>query len=525
MIHQIFGALGLFLIGMWLMTEGLKLAGGRALERLLGEWTSTRLRGLGSGILITAIVQSSSAVTVAIIGFVNAGLMQFRQAIWVVFGSNVGTTFTAWIVTWFGFNLDIGAFAYLMVGSGAAMRIFLPYDRGRALGMALAGFGLFFIGIGELRDCFSAYAGNVDVESFFQARHAQALFAVLIGVVLTVITQSSSAAITVILTAVASNVISLDVAAATVIGANIGTTSTALLASIGATPNAKRLAAAHIGFNIITAAVALLILPFFWWVVESIAELVDLENNKTMVLAIFHTLFNVMGVLLMWPLESHFSRRLLTLFEPKHTGTLRHLDNNSVAVPELAIRAILLELQIYLDRCSKLRLPTSQDATDERTVRQMQRDIAQILDFIGRALKSGLTERHSQRMADCLAVCHHLNYASENYLDALARLHKTSALYCESPAMLYDWFAEIDEYLNSYSPLDDNKVRDAAFHSSYEKTKAALFKTVDLPATDVESLDSALQCASLARRFVEQIRQALEIFVSLTAGKEAPTSS
>ena len=124
MLFSLMGSLGLFLLGMWLMTEGLKLAGGRALETLLGQWTSSRLRGLATGVLITALVQSSSAVTVATLGFVNAGLMTFQRALWVVFGSNVGTTATAWLVTFFGFSMKIDALTFPLIGVGAALRTF-----------------------------------------------------------------------------------------------------------------------------------------------------------------------------------------------------------------------------------------------------------------------------------------------------------------------------------------------------------------------------------------------------------------
>src|SRR5690606_31198883 len=157
MLFNLIGSLGLFLLGMWLMTEGLKLAGGKALEHVLGTWTSSRRRGLATGISITALVQSSSAVTVATIGFVNAGLMSFSQALWVVFGSNVGTTLTAWIITFFGFSLNIDAYTFPLIGIGAALHIFSPYQRGKALGMALAGFGLLFMGIGSLQENFSQH--------------------------------------------------------------------------------------------------------------------------------------------------------------------------------------------------------------------------------------------------------------------------------------------------------------------------------------------------------------------------------
>jgi len=136
------GGIGLFLLGMWLITEGLRLAAGPSLENLLASWTSSKRRGLLAGTFLTAVVQSSSVVTVAVIGFVNAGLISFQRAVWVIFGSNLGTTLTAWLVALIGFKLKIDAFALPIIGLGALMRIFSPSDRYRSFGMALAGFGM-----------------------------------------------------------------------------------------------------------------------------------------------------------------------------------------------------------------------------------------------------------------------------------------------------------------------------------------------------------------------------------------------
>ena len=314
MYTTLIGALGLFLLGMWMMTEGLKLAGGQALKRLLGKWTSTRMKGIASGILVTALVQSSSAVTVATIGFVNTGLMSFSQSLWVIFGSNVGTTFTAWIVTIFGLKVDIGGFTYLMIGVGAILRVFAPRERGKALGMAVAGFGILFLGISELQSAFSGFADSPLFSELLAGGKHQVILGLVAGIVLTVLTQSSSAAIALVLTALASTLINLETAAAAVIGANVGTTSTAMISVIGATANAKRLAVAHLAFNLLTGVVAFLILPLFLQLVLFIAKVGYLGTEPTIILAIFHTLFNVMGVLLMWPITARLVVLLQRLF-------------------------------------------------------------------------------------------------------------------------------------------------------------------------------------------------------------------
>ncbi len=158
------GGIGLFLLGMRLMTEGLKVTAGAMLREILARWTSTRFRGLCSGILITGIVQSSSAVTVAAIGFVNAGVLTLGQAMWVIFGSNVGTTMTGWIVAIVGFDIKIEAFAMPLLGIGMFLTLTGSSTRRCALGEAIAGFGVFFLGIATLKAAFSGLGQSIDLE-------------------------------------------------------------------------------------------------------------------------------------------------------------------------------------------------------------------------------------------------------------------------------------------------------------------------------------------------------------------------
>ena len=244
--------LGLFLLGMRLMTDGLKYAAGSSLRRIIEESVSTRLRGIASGAFITSIVQSSSAVTVAAIGFVNAGLVDFGHAVSIVYGSNIGTTMTGWLVALLGFNINIKAFAIPAVGLGMFLRLVQRESRTAAFGDVLAGFGIFFIGIGVLKDAFAGLGQNLQLAGLGGEGAMAVVIFVGIGFLLTFLMQSSSASIAIILTAVAGNVISMPDAAAAVIGANVGTTTTAALSVIGATTDAKRLACAHVIFNIIT---------------------------------------------------------------------------------------------------------------------------------------------------------------------------------------------------------------------------------------------------------------------------------
>ncbi len=341
------GGLGLLLLGMGLLTDGLKRAAGQALHRLLGTWTRTRARGLVAGALITTLVQSSSAVTVAIIGFANAGLLTLGQAAWVVFGSNVGTTMTGWLVALVGLRMNVEALALPLVGLGMLLRLVRPASRWGGLGEALAGLGVLFVGLDLLKDTFTDFGSVLDVGVIESWGVLGYVAGVGLGALITMLMQSSSAAMAIVLTARAQGALSPAFAGALVIGANVGTTSTALLSTIGATSNARRVALLHVVFNLGTGLVALLLLVPILAGIEALHVAFDAAPTPAADLALFHTTFNVLGVALMWPVSAALVRFLERRFRSAEEDAARprHLDTNVLPVPELAARALLLEMR------------------------------------------------------------------------------------------------------------------------------------------------------------------------------------
>jgi len=398
-IGMLAGGLGLFLLAMSMITDGLKLAAGQALRGILGSWTRTPIRGILTGISITAIVQSSSAVTVATIGFVNAGLMNLYQSLGVVYGSNIGTTMTGWLVAIVGFKIQVGSFALPMVGVGMLLRLTGGDSRRAPLGLAIAGFGLFFIGIDVLKDAFEGLATTIDLQMFTIDGITGVLLYLGIGFLMTVLTQSSSAAIAITLTAATGGILSLHAAAAMVIGANVGTTSTAAIAVIGATPNAKRVAAAHIIFNVFTGCIALMILPLLFWAAEATGQLLALNNIPAVSLALFHSLFNVLGVLLMWPaskrLKHFLSKRFVTQEEIE--GRPRYLDKTTAASPMLALHALALELSRIATVARRMSLaalsaeagPGNHMLSDYMVAKKLSHSVTEFITRLGRSELSG----------------------------------------------------------------------------------------------------------------------------------------
>jgi phosphate:Na+ symporter len=417
------GGLGLFLLGMGLMTDGLKLAAGPALRRILVGATRTRGHALGSGLLVTALVQSSSAVTVATIGFVNAGLLALGPALWVLFGANVGTTMTGWIVALVGLKVEVEALAMPLAGLGALLRLTGEGRRSGAVGTAVAGFGLLFIGIALLQQ---AFVGLADRISLPQGDGPFVLLAQLgAGLLMTVLMQSSSAAMAVTLAAAQGGLIGLQGAAAVVIGANIGTTVTAVLAAIGATPNARRAASAHVVFNLLTGAVALLLLPWLIGALGAARETLGLPPDPATKLALFHTTFNLIGVLLMWSLAGRLTRWLQKRFRAREEDEAQpqFLDDTVLAVPTLALDALAREVA----RARQVALRMTRGALAGADAARLGADHAILtsLDaaierFVERLRSASMTQVESARLAELLRIQRHHEASAEQAMAAAA---------------------------------------------------------------------------------------------------------
>jgi len=428
---MLIGGLGLFLLAMNIITDNLKLAAGDTLRDLLSNWTRTPLRSLIAGFSITALVQSSSAVTVAVIGFVNAGLLTLHHAVGVVFGANIGTTMTGWIVALLGFKIDIQSFAIPMVGLGMVLHVTGGESKFKPIGLAISGFGLFFVGIDVLKDSFIGLSKNIDFMQFRADGISGVIIYVMVGFIMTLLTQSSSAAIVVTLTAVSSGLLGFYAAAAMVIGANIGTTSTAAFAVLGATPSAKRVAAAHVIFNVCAAIVALTLLPILFYVVIGTEKVIGKSDNPAVALALFHTVFNLIGVLLMLPvvnkLVAFLSQKFVTPEEAEENP--KFLDNTILASPMLAANALSLELsrvtqitkRMMLDAISIDNFSYKKILNDQVLVQKLCHFIS---DFITKLGTSELTGEVSDKLTNALQAEHHI-LACVEQVHIIAKEHKS----------------------------------------------------------------------------------------------------
>ncbi len=305
-ILQVAGSLGLFLFGMRTMSNGMRQAAGDRLQAILSYMTGNRFVSVLTGVLLTVLVQSSSATTVMVVSFVNASLLSLTQAVGVIMGANIGTTLTGWLVATIGLDFNVAAAALPAVGLGAVL-VFVRRFRRVAHGEALIGFGIIFLGLAFLRDSVpdvSEYPHLLEyLTAFTGYGHLSILLFVAVGAVLTVLVQSSSAALAITLTAAFAGWIEYPSAAAIILGENIGTTVTANLAAIGGSLSGRRAARAHLVFNVIGVAWMIAVFPVALEIVDAImpgSPVVTEAGSSALPahLAMFHTLFNVTNTLL-----------------------------------------------------------------------------------------------------------------------------------------------------------------------------------------------------------------------------------
>ena len=537
-LGQLAGGIGLFLLAMKFITDGLKLAGGNALRNLLGRWTKTPAQGIASGCLLTAIVQSSSAVTVATIGFVNAGLLTLFQAVGVIYGANIGTTMTAWLVAILGFNIKVELFALPMIGIGVPMWFLAGNSRRGGFGQVFGGFGLFFIGIDTLKNAFQTISSSFNLEMVSEFGVLGVLILVGIGFLLTVLTQSSSAAIAMTLTAASGGVLALPSAAAMVIGSNLGTTSTAFFASIGATPNAKRVAGAHIVFNAVTGLVALAILPLLIWLTTETGKIFKLEDTPTVVLALFHTIFNVLGVVLLWP----FTRRLVTWLRGKYRteeedeSKPKFLDETVAATPVLAMNALLREI----NRIGVLARHTAVTALMhgkgyEKRLQGRKEVITQLVETVGQFIiktqKLSLVEKDASTLSQTLRMTHYLAEATnlamgvrelgtaEEALDDKSLLPNL----VEYKRAVINWLVKID-LRSGQTSADQIEASYTSLEQDYQNLKECLLRSGARGGIGPRDLDHLLDLLSLLQRILERHLKALRILIPLFNERELTVS-
>lgn len=351
---EISAGVAIFLFGMLSLEEGFRAFTGGMLEKILRRTTNRLWKSFSFGVMATTIMQSSSLVSVITISFLSAGLIGLTEGIGIVFGSNLGTTTGAWLVAGLGLKVKISAYAMPMLVFGTIL-IFQPPKKLKGAGYILAGLGFLFLGVHFMKEGFEAFKDTIDLAKYAIEGLPGLLLYALIGIVATVIMQSSHATLVLIITALAAQQLSYENALALAIGSNIGTTVTAIIGSISSNEQGKRLAGAHLIFNLSTGFIAIAFMHQFMAIVDVLCVWVGIAaNDFALKLAMFHTLFNLVGIMVMLPLIGRLVRFLEKNIKAEQDKTVKpkYLTDSALEFTDTAIVALRKETtRIYHSSC------------------------------------------------------------------------------------------------------------------------------------------------------------------------------
>lgn len=431
----IFGGIGLFLLGMTMLTNGLKELAGEALKRWLNTFTKGKFTSVLSGMLMTVAVQSSTATTLLTIGFVSAGLLTFVQSIGVIIGANIGSTSTGWIISLIGFKISLQVMALPIIGVGVFMSLIAPNDV-KKFGGVLAGFGLLFLGIDMLQQGMGSAQDLISFDSIPADSIISIFLLIIIGVVMTIIMQASSAAMAATLTALFAGAIDFDQAAYLVIGQNVGTTATALFASIGSSVSAKRTAMTHFLFNVITAVIVTIAFPYILQFVKWVTVIIAGTFDETLGLAIFHTFFSLFGALLFIPFIKQFANLLIKIVPERENALTRNLDSSLIVVPSVALDVAfktLREMMVELTNAQLILMDTKKVTVEyEKKLREVEDAIEITQKFLDSIQSISAKERHKH-----IAMLHTLDHLTR--LIKVLREQKRVAALSLQEQLISEW--------------------------------------------------------------------------------------
>ena len=491
MIFGTVGGLGMFLFGMSLLSEGLKKVAGQKLKSLLESLTKRRIIAVLVGALITALIQSSSATTVMTVGFVNAGLLTLKQALCVVLGANVGTTFTAWLVSTFGIGgLKITTYALPAIGVGFLVRIMGKTQRTRSIGNIVLGFGLLFVGIWFMKEAFGPLKDSTEVQGVLIMLGEKPILAILAGTILTMLLQSSSASIMMVQVLAFQGAFGTDwdivlrLAIPFILGDNIGTTITAQLAALQTSRNSKRTAMGHTIFNVIGIIYMLPLIVVGWYpdIVEWITPFKLTQSTIMIHIAVAHSTFNIFNTIVFLPVIRWLEIIVMKILPPK--------DYELAEKPVVLERHLLDTPVIALDQTSReiVRMAKVSKEAVNQAIEGLREDDAKKLEMTRK------TEDAIDRF----------QYEITLYLTALSRKELSEELSGELPVLLHtvNDLERVGDHAVNIAEIAERKIGQKITFSDSAKTEATRLKdeinqmldsiTAALEKNDIEAAKSAL---------------------------------
>ncbi len=542
-IIKILASLGLFLFGMLYLEERIKTASGRSFKKMINNATRTNVRSLSLGFTATALFQSSSVVSLMTLSLIGAGTLSLQNGIGIIFGSNIGTTATSWIIALIGFKFDIQLLAYSIIAIGGIGSIIVERESTwKHYFGGMVGFGLIFIGLEGMKESFSFLAKGFDL-TYYKDVDLYLFF--FIGILLTAIIQSSSASIAIAQSALFTQMISFEMAAFFIIGANVGTTVTILLGAIGGSPDKKRAAAVHFLFNLTTAIVALVLISPLTQLTFIILPL----SEPVIALALFHTVFNVLGVLLWFFWIPQLSSLLEKRFTKKPPVVTKYIHSVSVNVPIVALESLEQEIHHLVQKVSEfsllaINIPPPQALEKHHAIDKILDQSKEPLDISYQKLYAQLQELEGEMYDYALAISLHVTTEQEqkrlqHYTDITMRLASASKAIKD---MLQDlellagieisnvqYFYQNIRYqiLNTilifngfikgeHENLEDMKISFEKIDKSYKGTLESVSSIAQSPGLNKNITTIVINDVHLTRRFTKNLYRVLQELEGLT---------
>ncbi|XOB60839.1 Na/Pi cotransporter family protein [Campylobacterota bacterium DY0563] len=490
-IKIILAGIAIFLIGMHFMEDGFKLFSGGTLEKILEKFTQNKYKSLLTGFLTTSIVQSSSLISVIVISFLSVEIISLTQGMAIVFGANLGSTTTAWIVSALGLKIKISLYAMPMIIFGVIFR-FSKKSNYIGLGNVLLGLGFIFLGISYMKEGFDTLKDAIDLAKYSVPGITGILIYVVIGIIATVVIQSSSATMAIIITALAgANILYID-ALALAIGANVGTTVTAILGSLTSNQNGKRLAFGHFVFNITTGLIALFLIYTLRDIVDFMAPLFGIaEDNYSMKLALFHTIFNLLGIIVLLPFITHIvkmSKRFINDDKYKKASKPKYLSKENIKIPYNAMVSIQKEVINLYENAQKailhaVSIHTSELKTREDLEKLTSQPTTKIDTNLDDIYQNNLKLLYSEIIEFALISQQHMNKEQNEYV---AQLKIASSIIVKVLKDTRDIQKNLNFYLNS-----KNEVIKQEYLNIKQELAAFIFEVNQLKDNDLDEVETS----------------------------------
>ena len=503
---QLIGSLGVFLFGMKMMSEALQKVAGNKMRTILAAMTSNRVKGVITGLLITTIIQSSSATTVMVVSFVNAGLLDLIGSIGVIMGANVGTTFTAWLISILGFKISMVSLSLPLIGLSLPL-LFSAKRMRKSWGELIIGFGLLFIGLNFLQENMPNIQENPEILNFLHnytdLGYGSYILFMLIGTALTILIQSSSATMALTLVMCANGWIGFDIAASMVLGENIGTTITANLAAMVANTTAKRAAFAHFLFNLFGVAWVLAIFPFFLGWVAQLSIYLGIGDPFTSVgsvpVALFHTCFNVANVLILIWFTKIIANLVTHIIKSKESAddafTLKHIKIGLLSTPDASLFQAKQEishyakntLDMYRQVVECLHTPTKEFEKKFNKIDKLEDESdvveVEIADYLTKVSESKLSTENSQRVRAMFKIVSEIESIADSSLNVAKAVGRRNEQNVEFPEF-------IDEKLQHMMAIVDEAlvVMCANLTIEYKEVKAKKAYEVEQTINDYRTI-------------------------------------